>query len=138
MLVRVGMSDENPILLGVTFEGMGFMNKLLGESGSTRRTDDYVELDGVQAPEAQADTQMHIAKISEKQDVIDIKDAVYAGDIVVADITRHTTQDRTMEQITDELQQVARGVGGDIVQKDEDQIIITPRGVKISREKLGR
>jgi SepF-like predicted cell division protein (DUF552 family) len=117
---------------------MGFMNKLLGESGGSRRTDDYVELDGVSAPQPEADTQVHIARINEKQDVIDIKDTVYAGDIVIADITRHTTQDRTMEQITDELQQVARGVGGDIVQKDEDQIIITPRGVKISREKLGR
>jgi SepF-like predicted cell division protein (DUF552 family) len=116
---------------------MGFMNKLLGESGASRRTDDYVELDGMTAPEPDADTTVHIARISDKQDVIDIKDTVYAGDVVVADITRHTTQDRTMEQITDELQQVARGVGGDIVQKDEDQIIITPRSVKISREKLG-
>jgi len=117
---------------------MGFMNKLIGDSGASRRTDDYIDLDGVSAPEPEADTQVHIARISEKQDVIDIKDTVYAGDIVIADITRHTTQDRTMEQITDELQQVARGVGGDIVQKDDDQIIITPRGVKISREKLGR
>lgn len=117
---------------------MGFMNKLLGESGSTRRKDDYVELDSVAVPETEADTQVHIARINEKQDVIDIKDAVYAGDIVIADITRHTTQDRTMEQITDELKQVARGVGGDIVQKDDDQIIITPRSVSISREKLGR
>jgi Uncharacterized conserved protein len=117
---------------------MGFMNKLLGDAGAARRAEDYVELDSVTVPEAEADTQVHIARISEKQDVIDIKDTVYAGDIVIADITRHTTQDRTMEQITDELQQVARGVGGDIVQKDEDQIIITPRSVKISREKLGR
>ncbi|MFB6141861.1 MAG: cell division protein SepF [Halorientalis sp.] len=117
---------------------MSFMDKLLGDSGATRRTDDYESLDGVTVPEAEADTQVHIARISEKQDVIDIKDTVYAGDVVIADITRHTTQDRTMEQITDELQQVARGVGGDIVQKDEDQIIITPRGVSISREKLGR
>ena len=114
------------------------MNKLLGDAGTARRTEDYVELDVVTAPETEADTQVHIARISEKQDVIDIKDTVYAGDIVIADITRHTTQDQTMEQITDELQQVARGVGGDIVQKDEDQIIITPRSVKISREKLGR
>jgi len=117
---------------------MGLMTKILGESGASRRTDDYVELDGVAVPETEADTQLHIARINEKQDVIDIKDAVYAGDIVVADITRHTTQDRTMEQITDELQQVARGVGGDIVQKDDDQIIVTPRSVDISRTKLGR
>jgi hypothetical protein len=43
-----------------------------------------------------------------------------------------------MEHISDELKQFAREVGGDIVQKDDDQIIITPAGVKISRKKLGR
>jgi SepF-like predicted cell division protein (DUF552 family) len=43
-----------------------------------------------------------------------------------------------MEHITDELKQVAREVGGDIVQKDDDQLIITPAGVSISRERLGR
>ena len=39
---------------------------------------------------------------------------------------------------SDELKQVAHEVGGDIVQKEDDQIIITPGGVGISRSKLGR
>jgi SepF-like predicted cell division protein (DUF552 family) len=43
-----------------------------------------------------------------------------------------------MERVTDELRQVAREVGGDIVQKGDDQIIVTPGGVGVSREKLGR
>jgi SepF-like predicted cell division protein (DUF552 family) len=119
---------------------MGLMSKILGESGGTRVTEDYVELDAgdLQADDVEAKLQVRIANISEKNDVIDIKDAVYDGDVVVADITRHTTQDRTMEHITDELKQVAREVGGDIVQKDDDQLIITPGGVSISRERLGR
>jgi SepF-like predicted cell division protein (DUF552 family) len=118
---------------------MGLMSKILGDSGGTRATEDYVELDAgnLQAESVETGTQVRIANISEKTDVIDIKDAVYDGDIVVADITRHTTQDRTMEHITDELKQVAREVGGDIVQKDDDQLIITPAGVSISRERLG-
>ncbi len=117
------------------------MSKILGEeSGSSRNTEDYVELDaeGIEAAGADADRQVRIASIGDKQDVIDIKDAVYDGDIVVADITRHSTQDRTMEHISDELKQVANEVGGDIVQKDDDQLIITPSGVAISRERLGR
>jgi SepF-like predicted cell division protein (DUF552 family) len=119
---------------------MGFMSKILGESGGTRATEDYVELEAgdLQVDDIGAETQVRIANIGEKNDVIDIKDAVYDGDVVVADITRHTTQDRTMEHITDELKQVAREVGGDIVQKDDDQLIITPAGVSISRERLGR
>ena len=121
---------------------MGLMSKILGESGgNSRRTEDYVELDGDAAAAettAEADTTVWIARISDKQDVIEIKDAVYDGDIVIADITRHTTKDQTMEHITDELDRVAREVNGDIVQKDDDQLIITPSGVAISRERLGR
>jgi SepF-like predicted cell division protein (DUF552 family) len=42
-----------------------------------------------------------------------------------------------MEHISDELRQVAEEVGGDIVQKDDEQIIIAPGGVAISRSKIG-
>lgn len=116
------------------------MSKILGETGTSRQTDDYVELDAnaVEGEAPTADTTVRIARIGDKQDVIEIKDAVYDGDVVIADITRHTTKDQTMEHITDELKQVAREVGGDIVQKDDDQLIITPSGVSISRERLGR
>jgi SepF-like predicted cell division protein (DUF552 family) len=119
---------------------MGLMSKIIPDSGGTRQKEDYVEIDG-EAGEAQAsgaDTELRIAKISEKQDVIHIKDAVYDGDVVIADITRHTTQDRTMEHITDELKQVANEVGGDIAQKGDDQLIITPHGVAINRDPLGQ
>ena len=119
-------------------EDMGLMSKLLG--GGSASTEDYVELDvdDFDADASTATVQVRFAEISEKNDVIDIKDAVYDGDIVVADIIRHTTSDRTMEHISDELKQVAREVGGDIVQKEDDQIIITPGGVGISRSKLGK
>ncbi len=119
---------------------MGLMSKILGDSGTTRQTGDYIELEAGDLDMADVDTdrQLRIANIGDKSDVIDIKDAVYDGDIVVADITRHTTNDRTMEHITDELKQVANEVGGDIVQKDDDQLLITPGGVNISRERLGQ
>ena len=119
---------------------MGLMSKILGESGGARKKEDYVEISGEAAdtqPTA-ARTEVRIAKIGDKQDVMDIKDAVYDGDVVIADITRHTTQDRTMEHITDELKQVADEVGGDIAQKGDDQLIITPHGVAINRDPLGQ
>ena len=116
---------------------MGFMEKILG--GDSRGTGEYVELDvdDVAAPEGAA-MQVHVAEIDDQEDVIDIKDAVYDGDLVVADITRLRTEDATVERITDELRQVAEEVGGDIVQKGDDQLIVTPAGVSISRRKLGR
>ena len=119
---------------------MGLMSKILGESGPSRETDDYVELsaDDFDTATIETERQVRIARISGSKDVVDIKDAVYEGDIVIADITRHSTQDRTMEHISDELKQVANEVGGDIVQKDDDQLIITPAGVSVSRERLGQ
>ena len=115
---------------------MGFMDKILGGSGSS--TEDYVELDieDFDTDTADAGVQLHVAEIDGQEDVIAIKDAVYDGDLVIADITRHTTSDNTMEHIVDDLRQVADEVDGDIVQKGDDQLIITPTGVTIAREKL--
>ncbi len=131
------MSDARIIAAPDTSRAMGLMDKLMGGTG-TRSTDEYVELDvdDFHTESSTPGTQVRIANIGGQDDVIAIKDAVYDGDLVIADITRHTTSDRTMEHITDELKQVAREVGGDIVQKDDDQIIITPTDVTISRTKL--
>jgi hypothetical protein len=116
---------------------MGFMDRILG--GKEKTTGDYVELDlDDVAAEVDSRMQIQIAEIDGQEDVIAIKDAVYDGDIVIADITRLRTEDRTTEHVIDELRQTAKEVGGDIVQKGDDQLIITPGGVGISREKLNR
>ncbi|MFP8888233.1 cell division protein SepF [Natrialbaceae archaeon A-CW2] len=118
---------------------MGLMSKILG-SDQNRSADEYVELDLDDVSPATGDAAMsvHIAEIGGQVDAIDIKDAVYDGDIVIADITRLRTKDSTTEHIIDELRQVAREVDGDIVQKGDDQIIVTPTGISIGREKLGQ
>ncbi len=122
---------------------MGFMDKLLGEQGGRGRSqpvDEYVEVgvDDIDPAASEEAMQVRIADISDQQDLIEIKDAVYDGDMVIADIVRLRTSDRATEHIIDELRQVASEVDGDIVQKGDDQIIITPTGVGISREKHGR
>jgi hypothetical protein len=116
---------------------MGIMSKILS-GGENHTTEDYVELDldDFDTARGEAGMSVRIATIGDKQDVIGIKDAVYDGDLVIADITRHTTSDSTMEHIIDDLRQVADEVDGDIVQKGDDQLIITPTGVTVGREKL--
>ena len=81
---------------------------------------------------------VYIAEIGSQAEVVAIKDAVYDGNIVIADITRLGTSDAMMERVTGEFQEVVREVGGDIIQKGDDQIIVTPRGVAINRDKLKR
>lgn len=116
---------------------MGIMSKILGGDGK-RSAADYVELDldDVSGSASSTGVSVKIAEISGQQDVIDIKDAIYDGNLVFADITRHSTSDRTIEHIIDELRQVSKEVDGDIVQKGDDQLIITPTGIGIDREKL--
>ncbi|MCG1002052.1 MULTISPECIES: cell division protein SepF [Halobacterium] len=117
---------------------MGFMDKILGGRGSS--TEDYVELDieDFDTNGGEASVTVHIAEIDGQEDIIAIKDAVYDGDVVIADITRLRTEDRTVEHVVDELRQVAQEVGGDIVQKGDDQLIVVPNGLAISRTKLNR
>ncbi|MFW5938826.1 MAG: cell division protein SepF [Halolamina sp.] len=117
---------------------MGIMSKILG-GGGNRSTEDYVTLDleeDFESPGGASGMHIQFAEIAGQQDVIAIKDAVYDGDLVIADITRHSTTDSASDRIIDELRQVAQEVDGDIVQKGDDQIIIAPTGVGISREKL--
>ena len=118
---------------------MGLMSKILGERGS-HSVEDYVEvsLDDVELGGTETKLQVHIAEIADQKDVLEIKDAVYDGDMVIADVVRLRTEDSTVEHIIDELRQVTREVDGDIVQKGDDQLIVAPTGVRISREKLGR
>ena len=116
---------------------MGIMSKIIS-GGGQHTTDEYLDLDveGVESSRGAAEMNVRIATISGQQDVVAIKDAVYDGDLVIADITRHTTTDSTMEHIIDDLRQVAEEVDGDIAQKGDDQIIISPTGVGVARQKL--
>ncbi|PSQ17812.1 hypothetical protein BRD00_06360 [Halobacteriales archaeon QS_8_69_26] len=118
---------------------MGLMSKVIGVDDS-RSTADYVDLDldAFDTGNGDAAMNVHVAEIHDQRDTIEIKDAVYDGDLVIADITRLRTEDRTVEHVIDELRQVAKEVDGDIVQKGEDQLIVTPTGVGISRRKLGK
>jgi SepF-like predicted cell division protein (DUF552 family) len=116
---------------------MGIMTKILG-GGDGPSAEEYVELDldDFETARGGAGMQVHIAEINDQTDVIDIKDAIYDGDFVIADITRHSTSDGTTEHVIDELRQVTREVDGDIVRKGDDQLIITPTGITVSRTKL--
>jgi SepF-like predicted cell division protein (DUF552 family) len=130
------MSDARTNSIVLFVANMGIMNKIIG--GETDTPNEYVELDldDFETVRGDADVRVRFAKIGGQQDIIDIKDAVYDGDLVIADITRHTTSDNTMERIVDDLRRVIEEVDGDMVQKGDDQLIIAPTGVAIARQKI--
>lgn len=67
-----------------------------------------------------------------------VKDQIYDGDIVIVDINRLKMDKLNYERIMKDFYQVARDVDGDIVGLgDQQYVVITPRNVKISRDRIG-
>lgn len=120
---------------------MSIVEKILGQ-GNRRTADEYEELDlekyegEVASPEVRR--HVHIAELRGQEGVMDVKDLVYDGDIVLADISHFASNDKRFESLMEEFRKVADEVGGDIVQKGDDQVIITPGSIAVSREKITR
>ncbi len=116
----------------------GLMSKLLGDSGSSRNTEDYVELNAneFEMTGTELERQVRIAASATSRTSLTSRtpSTTAMWSLRTSRDTPHP--DRTMEHIVDDLRQVAEEVDGDIVQKGDDQIIITPTGVAVSREKL--
>jgi hypothetical protein len=122
---------------------MSIVEKILGQPRDRpSTTSEYEELDLAQyeddLDERATDTTVHIAELRGNEGVMDVKDRVYDGDMVLADVSYLASSDVKQERIMEEFRKVADEVGGDIVQKGDDQVILTPTGVRISREKISR
>ncbi len=103
--------------------------------------EEYLELDLGQYEEVfeeePAGTYVKVAEIMSVNNLPELKDEIYKGNIVIVDIA-HLKNDRiALDRIIKELKQVATDVHGDIAGLGEDQVIITPMAIKIDRRKLG-
>ena len=117
---------------------MGIMRQLL--PGNQHQMDDYVEVD-VQRSESVDEKEnqgpsIHLAEVHGQSSVIDIKEKLYDGNIIIADIRPLKRVSRGHQHILDDLEQAAKQTGGDIIQYRDDHIVIAPRGMDISRSKI--
>jgi uncharacterized protein len=116
-------------------------DSLLGKS-AVPKEDDYMELDLAsfepQGPDDEpASSYVKIAGVSSLKDTPKIKDEIYNGNIVIADISQLKLDKITYERVLKDLKEVAKDVNGDIVGLgDQRYVVITPQSVKISREKI--
>ena len=91
-----------------------------------------------QGPEDEpASSYVKIAGVSSLKDTPKIKDEIYNGNIVIADISQAQLDKITYERVLKDLKEVAKDVNGDIVGLgDQRYVVITPQSVKISRDKI--
>jgi SepF-like predicted cell division protein (DUF552 family) len=116
------------------------LDTLLGRT-STTSEDDYMDLDLASYEEEEAGAPALYVKIATVSDIKDspkIKDEVYNGNIVIADISRLKMDKVMYERVLKDLKEVAKDVNGDIIGLgDQRYVVITPMSVKISRDKIG-
>lgn len=103
--------------------------------------DDYLDL-GIEEYEdefkEEEDVRMYIktAELTGLYDIPDLKKEIYAGNILVLDISLARQDKVVMEKAIKDLKMAAFDVGGDIAGVSDNQVIVTPMGVKIERKKM--
>ena len=116
--------------------GLGSLFKSKKEETSA---EDYKDLDiGIYESTERPALLIKIATVTDLKGSQAIKNQVYDGHVVVVDISRLKQDKITFERIMKDFKQVSSDVGGDIVGLgDQQYVIISPRNVKISRDRIG-
>ena len=83
-----------------------------------------------------AKTVVKVGEMFRYEDLSPLTNEVYNGNIVVLDYTSIANDDLTMKRVTAELKNVARDVDGDVAGVGKNLLMLTPRGIKIDRNKL--
>ncbi|MDR2855707.1 MAG: cell division protein SepF [Methanomicrobiales archaeon] len=101
--------------------------------------EDYKDLDiGTYESSDRPALLIKIATVTDLKGTQNIKNQIYDGHIVVVDISRLKQDKITFERVMKDFKQVSSDVGGDIVGLgDQQYVIISPRNVKISRDRIG-
>ena len=116
---------------------MGFMKRLRGEE--TANSKDFVDLGEYNVEvkhDEPATTLIKVAELQRFEDVADLAQEVYGGHVLVLDIKSVAKDEFQLKRVTSELRKVAADVGGDVAGIGEGLIAITPRGIKVDRQKI--
>ncbi|MBS3781469.1 MAG: cell division protein SepF [Candidatus Thermoplasmatota archaeon] len=103
--------------------------------------EEYIDLthlseEGEKGDIFEADTVIKIAEIHRYEDVRDVTEEVYDGNILLVDIKAIAGSEESMERVQSELKAVASEVSGDVAKVGTDFIALTPEGIGIDRQKI--
>ncbi|MCA1813904.1 MAG: cell division protein SepF [Halobacteriales archaeon] len=117
---------------------MGLVKRLMGEEKTTSKADfmDLGEYNVEVKQDEPASTLIKVAELSRIEDVADLAEQVYGGHILILDIRPVAKDEFQLKRVTAELKKVASDVGGDVAGIGDGLIAITPRGIKVDRQKI--
>lgn len=119
---------------------MTLLEKLFGSSKQKTNPDEYAEIDISQYEETLEDepagSYLHVADLTTLKDIPALKRELYAGNMLIINISSIKTDNITFERAINDLKDVVKDIHGDIVGLGDDYVIVTTTGVRISRAKL--
>lgn len=117
------------------------MTKLFGGSSKTATAEDeYTELDLTKYEEVlddePAETYIRVAELTNLNELAALKREIYSGNIVMIDISTIKADKLMLDRALKDLKDVVIDVRGDIAGIKDDQVLVTPTGIKIDRSKI--
>ncbi len=109
------------------------------EDVQTVETDQYIDLGAMHFDDdsiAGTRGAVKLAEIYRYEDISEITQPVYDGSTVIIDYAAVANDTDTLRRVTSELKAVARDCNGDVAAIGHDLIVVTPRGLKIDRNKI--
>ena len=118
-----------------------FLDKFLGSGKKAKsEAEEYQELDLSEFEEGFKDeptgTFIRVVELSGLDIMPELKKQIYGGNILMIDVSPAKKDKLVFDRAIKDLKQVVGDVHGDIAMIKEDQVIVTPRGVRIDRQKL--
>lgn len=81
-------------------------------------------------------THIRIAEMHRYEDLRDIVQHVYDGNVVILDFSAVAGDDIVMKRMANELKQMTLDTHGDIAGLGQTMLILAPTGVKVDKQKL--
>ncbi len=118
---------------------MGITSKIFGEK-KTGATEGYIDLEKYADAQAGSMTgaRMHVAigDIQRYEDLKELTDFVYGGNVLILDFTAISDQEVLLKRVTNELKRITDDIGGDVAGIGNNLMVVSPNGVKVDRRKL--
>ncbi len=112
---------------------MKFISNIM-DRGSDNK---YAELTDADLTSANTNQTVAFVNVTKQEDIINAKEALNAGKILVIDISFIQSNGLSLEVVYGEIESCINANGGDIVHKENNDIIVaTPRGINLSRQKI--
>jgi SepF-like predicted cell division protein (DUF552 family) len=122
--------------------GRGLLKKLTGSvTGETQpkpvESETYIDLGAIEfedEPRPGGKLVIKVAELHRQEDLADLLNLVYTGNIVLLDFSLVASDDLAMRRISNEIKNVTRDTGGDAAGVAKNMLMITPGGVSIDRK----